>query len=138
MARMDTIAPVQATRMGPAIRHAIDILKQEPTKTKILVLISDGQPQDLDYGADSEGGRGPAPRQHVAEEREKEKKYAVSDTHKALSEARSAGIVPFLLSIDRHGYDYLRIMCGEFGYEVVSDVRVLPRRLVSLYQLLAG
>ncbi|MBI2886982.1 MAG: hypothetical protein HYY02_07215 [Chloroflexi bacterium] len=137
MARIDTIAPVQATRMGPAIRHATTILDREPSRTRILVLISDGQPQDLDYGSEAEGGRAPLTKQSLAEQREQEKEYAVSDTHKALAEARARGIVPYLLSIDRHGYDYLRIMCGDFGYEVVPDIRLLPRRLVSLYNLLA-
>lgn len=138
MARMETIAPVQATRMGPAIRHAASILSREPTKIRILVLISDGQPQDLDYGSEAEGGRAADSKQSLAEQRKQEKEYAVNDTHKALAEARSKGIVPYLLSIDRHGYDYLRMMCGDFGYEVVHDIRVLPRRLVSLYSLLAN
>ena len=136
MARMDTIAPVQATRMGPAIRHATAILDAEPSRKKILVLISDGQPQDLNYGSDSEGDGPLTERLNPIVERELEKEYAVTDTHKALSLARSHGIVPHLLSIDRHGYDYLRIMCGGFGYEVVHDIRMLPQRLVSLYNLL--
>ena len=134
MARIETVAPVQATRMGPAIRHANSILRREPTKTRVLVMISDGQPQDFDYGIDMDGLLPPARNQR--EEREQEKAYALQDTHKALMESRAGGIVPFMLSVDRHGRDYLQAICGGMGYEVVQDISVLPHRLVSLYHLL--
>ncbi len=72
--------------------------------------------------------------EEIADQREKE--YAVHDTRMALLEARQKHIVPFCISVDRTGHDYLRTMCGDIGYEVVSDIHSLPKRLTSLYRRL--
>ena len=45
-------------------------------------------------------------------------------------------ITPFVVSIDKGGHDYLRQMCGDLGYEVVSNIDALPRRLPALYRRL--
>ena len=115
--RVDKITPVRSTRMGPAIRHTIAKLKDTGAKVKILVLISDGRPQDHGYGRDRT-----------------EKEYAIHDTKMALTEARRAGMTPFALTVDRAGHDYLQQMCTDMGYEVVSDIESLPRRLPTLYR----
>ena len=115
--RVDKITPVRSTRMGPAIRHTIAKLKETGAKVKILVLISDGRPQDHGYGRDRT-----------------EKEYAIHDTKMALTEARRAGMTPFALTVDRAGHDYLQQMCTDMGYEVVSDIESLPRRLPTLYR----
>ena len=118
-ARLDKVAPVRSTRMGPAIRHCIYKLKQTAAKVQILVLLSDGRPQDHGYGRDRT-----------------EKEYAIHDTKMALTEARREGMTPFCLTVDRAGHDYLKQMCADMGYEVVSDIESLPRRLPSLYRRL--
>jgi len=117
--RIDAIAPLHATRMGPAIRHATAKLKDVSAKTRMLFLISDGRPQDRGYS-----------REGV------EKEYAVLDTHKALLEARSAMVTPFCLTVDRSGHDYMKEMCGDIPYEVLEDVTVLPERLPQIYRRL--
>ncbi|MEE9198178.1 MAG: VWA domain-containing protein, partial [Dehalococcoidia bacterium] len=117
--RIDKINPLHATRMGPAIRHAISKLEKQEARTKVLFLLSDGRPQDRGYS-----------REGV------EKEYAVHDTKKALQEARRAQIVPFCLTVDRGGHDYLKTMCQDMGYEVVSEIESLPRRLPYLYRRL--
>ena len=118
-ARLDKVAPVRSTRMGPAIRHCIYKLKQTAAKVRILVLLSDGRPQDHGYGRDRT-----------------EKEYAIHDTKMALTEARREGMTPFCLTVDRAGHDYLKQMCADMGYEVVGDIESLPRRLPSLYRRL--
>jgi nitric oxide reductase NorD protein len=60
----------------------------------------------------------------------------MNDTHKALLEAKYKGIVPFALTVDKEGHDYLGQMCGDIGYEVVSDIETLPSRLPTLYRRL--
>ncbi len=117
--RIDKISPVRSTRMGPAIRHCIYKLNQSHAKVKILVLLSDGRPQDHGYGRDRT-----------------EKEYAIHDTKTALTEARREGMTPFCLTVDRAGHDYLQQMCTDMGYEVVSDIEALPRRLPTLYRRL--
>jgi nitric oxide reductase activation protein len=110
---------MHATRMGPAIRHAITKLERQESRTKVLFLVSDGRPQDRGYS-----------REGV------EKEYAVHDTRMALNEARRKNIVPFCLTVDRAGHDYLKTMCSDMGYEIVPDITSLPRRLPQLYRRL--
>ena len=115
--RLDKVAPLHATRMGPAIRHATAKLEKVDAKTKFMFLISDGRPQDRGYS-----------REGV------EKEYAVQDTRMALIEARQKNITPFCLTVDRSGHDYLRTMAGDLNYEVLPDIMDLPRRLPYLYR----
>ena len=117
--RIDGITPLHATRMGPAIRHGAAKLDEVSARTKVLFLISDGRPQDRGYSR--EGA---------------EKEYAVQDTHMALLEARSHGIIPFCLTVDRAGHDYMKEMCGDLPYEVLADINSLPERLPHLYRRL--
>ena len=117
--RIDRIAPLHATRMGPAIRHATTKLVQEEAKSRFMFLISDGRPQDRGYS-----------REGV------EKEYAVHDTRMALVEAKNEGIVPFCLTVDRAGHDYLKTMMQDFSYEVLPDITLLPKRLPQLYRRL--
>ncbi len=119
--RVGSISPLHGTRMGPAIRHAISKLEARNTKTKILFLVSDGYPQDEDYGRDN-GDEG----------------YALQDTRMAFIEAKRKNIIPFCLTVDIAGYDYLKRMCQDIDYEVVNDIEVLPRRLPILYKRLTS
>ena len=119
--RLDKITPMHATRMGPAIRHAIAKLDEKDARTKVLFLLSDGRPQDRGYS-----------REGV------EKEYAVHDTRMALNEARRKKITPFCLTVDRSGHDYLKTMCADMGYEVVADIHSLPARLPALYRRLTA
>tara|TARA_B100000949_G_scaffold153313_1_gene134807 strand:- start:2309 stop:4642 length:2334 start_codon:yes stop_codon:yes gene_type:complete len=119
--RIDKVTPLHATRMGAAIRHAITKLDNQDAKTKIMFLISDGRPQDRGYS-----------REGV------EKEYAVHDTHMALVEAKHKDIIPFCLTVDKAGHDYLKSMCGDMGYEVLADIWSLPERLPMLYRQLTA
>ena len=47
-------------------------------------------------------------------------------------------MVPFALTVDRAGHDYLKQMCQDMAYEVVADIESLPRRLPALYRRLTG
>jgi len=117
--RIDRLAPLHATRMGPAIRHTAYKLSQVDAKTKILFLISDGHPQDRGYS-----------REGV------EKEYAVHDTRMSLDEAKKLGINSFCLTVDKNGHDYLQTMCSDMGYEILEDINDLPERLLQLYRRL--
>ncbi len=122
--RFDGVRPLHTTRMGAAIRHATRKLRGHESKTKLLMLLSDGRPFDLDYGQEYGDGA--------------EVAYAQNDTRQALLEAERYGVRPFVLTIDPHGNDYLREMCDGIGYEVLEDVAELPLRLVKLYRGLTG
>ncbi len=118
--RIDSIKPLRSTRMGAAIRHTNARLLECTAKVRILMLISDGRPQDQGYG-------------HNRDDQE----YAIHDTKQALIEGKQEGIVPFLITVDEEGHDYLNEICGDIGYEVVSDIESLPQRLPTIYSYLA-
>ena len=119
--RIDRLEPAHATRMGAALRHTMRKLERVDANTRLLFLISDGRPYDRDYGRDAD-----------------DQEYAVQDTRQALLEAVRRKIRPFCLTIDRNGEDYLRKMCGEIPYEVVTKVEELPIRLVTAYPKLTA
>ena len=119
--RIGGIKPCRSTRMGPAIRHATRRLVQTESRIKALIIISDGYPQDFDYGTDRSS-----------------KEYGVKDTTKALSEARQQGVQSFCLTVDPSGHDYLRDMCPDRQYMVIQDIKQLPSELSKVYQSLTG
>jgi len=116
--RIAGIQPLDYTRMGPAIRHLTGILAGVAARTRLLVTLSDGKPDDF-----SDGYRG---------------EYGIEDTRQALIEAKRAGIHPFCITIDREAGEYLPRMYGAVNYTVVSDVARLPLKLAELYRRLTG
>jgi len=115
--RIDVLKPYRSTRMGPAIRHAILKLDRRPARLKTLILLSDGYPQDFDYGKDRRG-----------------KDYGIQDTKVALQEARRKGIHTFCITVDREGKSYLPEMCGEDHFIVIENVARLPQLLPKIYR----
>lgn len=115
--RIGAIEPKRSTRMGPAIRHSLEKLKDIACRVKLLVLLSDGFPQDMDYGTDRRSAT-----------------YGIQDTMMALREADQAGVLTFCLTIDKAGHDYLREMCAPSRYMVLEDVTSLPTELPKVYQ----
>ena len=117
--KLGGIEPKGSTRMGTALRHATTLMRDLSAPSQHLVLLSDGFPQDLDYGDDRQS--------HV---------YGIRDTATALRETRAAGIKPFCITVDLAGHDYLREMCDPDAYVVIERVADLPRELPRIYQRL--
>ena len=115
--RIAAIEPHRSTRMGPVIRHAAARLGRQEARLKALILLSDGYPQDFDYGQDR-----------------KSKEYGLQDTTKALQEARLKAIHAFCITVDPSGHDYLRQMCPDQQYLVIDDMAALPRELPKVYR----
>ncbi len=115
------MAPKRSTRMGPAIRHATMKLNASGHALKLLIILSDGFPQDCDYGPQ----RG-------------DHRYGLMDTAKALEEARAKGVETFCVTVDRSGHDYLKDMCPDARYLVIDEIEDLPEALSKVYQALAG
>ena len=103
--------------MGVAIRHHSAKLLGVEARTRLLVVLSDGRPDDQD------GYRG---------------SYGIEDTRKSLLECRLAGIHPFCITIDEEARDYLPHMYGDVGYALVDDVARLPYRISEIYRSLTG
>lgn len=110
-----SLKPGYYTRMGTAIRRAVQLLEKRPHQRKLLLLITDGKPNDLDLY---------------------EGRYGIEDTRHAVMEARRAGLIPFCITIDQRAEDYLPYMFGANGYTLIKDPVQLPTRLPQLYRLL--
>lgn len=110
--RIAGIMPRDYTRMGVTIRHLTRLMDEIDARTRLLITLSDGKPDDYD------GYRGD---------------YGIEDTRQALVEARNRGIHPFCITIDRQAGQYLPHMYGEVNYTVVDDVRKLPAEVSRVY-----
>jgi nitric oxide reductase NorD protein len=115
--RIGAIEPRGSTRMGTALRHCRAKLGKEDARRKNLFLISDGFPQDQDYGYDRTSHE-----------------YGVQDTAQALAELEKEGTYTYCITVDRKGEDYLRKMCPESQYMVIHDILSLPEVLLKLYR----
>ena len=115
------MAPKGSTRMGPAIRHATQKLMNTGSAMKVLMVISDGFPQDCDYG--------PVRGNHD---------YGVEDTAKALQESQQKGIETFCMTVDKSGHDYLKRMCLDERYMIIEEMEDLPSQLTKVYAALTG
>lgn len=115
MRRIGGITYQNNTRLGAAIRHASAKLEKQEARTRLLIVLSDGRPYDHDYG---------------------DARYAREDTREALLQAKSRGITPFCITIDRESESELRDLYGEIGYTIIDDVLTLPERLPGIYRRL--
>lgn len=110
--RIAAIKPGYYTRMGAAIRHASSLMAKQKNQQRMLLLLTDGKPNDLDHY---------------------EGRYGIEDTRVALVEARKQGVRPFCVTIDREANDYLPHLFGVGGYAVIREPEDLPRELPLLY-----
>lgn len=110
--RILAIKPGFYTRMGAAIRQAASILAEQPAGRRLLLIITDGKPNDLDVY---------------------DSRYGIEDTRMAVHEARRLGLTPFCVTIDREAGAYLPYLFGPAGFCVIRKPEELPRRLPLLY-----
>ena len=112
LGRIDSIKPGYYTRLGAAIRESTKILNNQKSANKLLLIISDGKPNDVDRY----DGR-----------------YGIEDTKKAIMEAKKKGITPFCVTIDLEAKDYLTHLFGKNGFTVIRDTKKLPKVLPEIY-----
>lgn len=115
--RIQAIRPGYYTRLGAGIRYATRLLTRQPAGRRLLLLLSDGKPNDLDRY---------------------EGRYGIEDTRHAVQEARRLGLTPFCVTIDERGNDYLPHLFGTGGYAVIRRPSELPSRLPLLYARLTA
>ena len=114
-ARISGIEAKDYTRMGFAIRHLGRLLNEVEARTRILITLSDGKPDDYD------NYRG---------------EYGIEDTRRALLEVRRDGIHPYCITIDQEARDYLPHLYGPAAFTVVEEVTQLPHKVSGIYRRL--
>jgi len=111
-ARLAGMTGQLSTRMGAAIRHAAAALKLQRSSKKLLLVITDGEPADVDV---------------------RDPQYLRHDTKKAVEEAGRNGVMTYCMSLDPRADQYVRRIFGERHYMVVDKVERLPEKLPVLY-----
>ncbi|MGE5240584.1 MAG: nitric oxide reductase activation protein NorD, partial [Bacteroidota bacterium] len=100
-----------STRMGAALRHAASFLLRQPEQKKLILLVTDGEPADIDV---------------------RDPQYLRHDTKKAVEEIATRGVRTFCLTLDPNADDYVSRIFGSRSYMVVDHVSRLPERLPLL------
>lgn len=108
--RIAGLEPEHYTRAGAAVRHVTQQLMRQPAAHRLLLLLSDGKPNDRD---------------------EYEGRYGVEDLRQAIVEARLQGCSPFCLTIDRQARDYLPHIFGPGQYGLLPQPERLPTLLLE-------
>jgi nitric oxide reductase NorD protein len=101
-----------STRMGAAIRHASHYLKQQRSAKKLMLVITDGEPADIDV---------------------RDPQYLRQDTKKAVEEAARSGVITYCMSLDPRADQYVSRIFGPRNFMVVDHVERLPEKLPLLY-----
>jgi nitric oxide reductase NorD protein len=113
--RVSGLEPDGYTRVGAAVRHGTALLGREPARHRLLLLFSDGRPNDVD---------------------EYEGRYGLEDTRRAFIEARLQGLRPVCLTIDREAPRYAPHMFGKSSYALLRQPERLPEVLSGVVRRL--
>lgn len=116
-ARLAGLKGGYSTRMGAALRHAGSHLLRQPQRRKLLLLVTDGEPADID---------------------ERDPQYLRHDAKKAVEELATRGVHTFCLTLDPNADRYVSRIFGPNGFTVVDKVGRLPERLPMLFAELTG
>ena len=111
-ARLAAMTGQRSTRMGAALRHAGHLLSQRRTARKLIVLVTDGAPHDIDVH---------------------DRWYLALDAKRAVDEQRRAGIATFCVSLDPGADAYVTRIFGAGNYLVLDHLRRLPEKLALVY-----
>lgn len=111
-ARLAGMTGQRSTRMGAAIRHAGHHLNQQRSTKKLMIVITDGEPADVDV---------------------RDPQYLRFDAKKAVEEVAKNGIVTYCMSLDPRADQYVSRIFGQKNYMVVDHVERLPEKLPLLY-----
>ena len=102
----------RSTRMGAALRHAGHLLSERRAARKLIVLVTDGAPHDIDVH---------------------DRWYLALDAKRAVEEQRRAGIATFCVSLDPGADAYVMRIFGAGNYLVLDHLRRLPEKLALVY-----
>lgn len=115
--RIGALKPGYYTRIGTAVRHAAALLGERPERKKLLLVLTDGKPNDIDHY---------------------EGRFGTEDTRRAIREARRAGMTVFGITIDRSAQSYFPILFGRAGYAILHNIAHLPIALPAIYRQLTS
>ena len=116
--RIAALKPGHYTRLGAAIRHVSHLLAKEARKRRLLLVITDGKPNDLDHY---------------------EGRHGIEDSRMAVQEARRAGHAVFGITVDRDGKSWFPRLFGQGAFALIPHPEKLTQALPQIYrQLVTG
>ncbi len=101
-----------STRMGAALRHAGHHLLKQPERRKLILLVTDGEPADID---------------------ERDPQHLRHDTKKTVEELSSQGVLSYCLTLDPDADQYVKRIFGANNYTIIDNVDRLPEKLPTLF-----
>ncbi len=116
-ARIGGLRPGHYTRLGAAIRHATVGLATRPNRRRLLMVLTDGKPNDLDHY---------------------EGRFGIEDSRRAVEEARAAGCSVFGITVDKEARAYVPRLFGANGFAVIGRPGKLVEALPVLYRHVVG
>ena len=114
-ARIGGLTPGHYTRLGAAIRHVSAQLTEEGSTRRLLLVLTDGKPNDLDHY---------------------EGQHGIEDSRMAVREARALGQAVHGVIVDQDGQDWFARIFGRAGFTLLPNPARLPRALPDIYQTL--
>lgn len=111
--RVQALKPGQYTRIGAAVRHVLSRLSERPHRHRLMLILTDGKPNDIDHY---------------------EGRYGIEDTRMAIRAAREAGVRVFGVTVDEHARDYFPYIFGRGAYAIFPSVARLPTALPAIYR----
>ncbi len=115
--RIGALRPGFYTRLGAAVRHCSAELSAQARKRRLLLVITDGKPNDLDHY---------------------EGRHGIEDTAMAVREARRAGHSVFGVTVDKQAKSWFARMFGRGGFHVIPHPERLTEALPMIYRELVG
>ncbi len=106
-----------STRMGAALRHAGRHLQLQSSRKRLVLLVTDGEPADID---------------------ERDPQYLRQDARHAVDELAASGIHTYCLTLDPEADNYVARIFGPNNYSIVDNIERLPERLPRVFSALTG
>lgn len=111
--RIEALKPGQYTRIGAAVRHVVEQVKVRPHRHRLILLLTDGKPNDIDHY---------------------EGRYAIEDTRVAIRKAREADVRVFGVTVDEQAREYFPYIFGRGAYAIFPNIARLPTALPAIYR----
>ncbi len=115
-ARIAEMKAAYSTRMGAAMRHAAHYLEAQPAEKKLMLILTDGEPADIDA---------------------KDPQSLIKDTKKAVEELKSKGIFSYCINLDKNADDYVQDIFTN-NYTIIDHVDKLPEQLPQVFMKLSS
>ncbi len=109
--RLAAMGAGYSTRMGAAMRHAAHYLEHQKADKKLMLVLTDGEPSDIDV---------------------RDERHLIEDARMAVRELDQAGIYSYCINLDPKADEYVADIFGK-QYSIIDNIENLPEKLPKLF-----